>query len=88
MTPKDLFDLTGKLALVTGGARGLGGIAAEGLVAAGARGLTASGQAGSCGALARGAAGRDGPGGGGATWEPWESSRTRCRSASTRWRFR
>lgn len=38
----DLFDLTGRTALVTGGGRGVGRMAAEGLVRAGARVLVAS----------------------------------------------
>lgn len=42
MTPDVLFDLSGKTALVTGGATGIGRMAAEGLVAAGASVLIAS----------------------------------------------
>ncbi|CUH65415.1 Rhamnolipids biosynthesis 3-oxoacyl-[acyl-carrier-protein] reductase [Thalassovita gelatinovora] len=52
MTPNDLFDLTGKVALVTGGSSGIGRMAAEGLVAAGARVLIASRKADACGAVA------------------------------------
>ena len=37
MTPDSLFGLTGKTALVTGGATGIGRMAATGLAAAGAR---------------------------------------------------
>ncbi len=42
MTPDRLFGLAGKTALVTGGATGIGRMAAEGLVAAGARVFIAS----------------------------------------------
>lgn len=52
MTPSSLFDLTGKVALVTGGATGIGRMAAEGLVAAGARVLIASRKAEACEAVA------------------------------------
>lgn len=52
MTPAELFDLTGKTALVTGGATGIGRMAAEGLVAAGARVLIASRKADACQAVA------------------------------------
>ncbi|MBO6507255.1 MAG: SDR family oxidoreductase [Roseibium sp.] len=48
MTPENLFDLTGKTALVTGGATGIGRMAAEGLCAAGARVLIASRKAEAC----------------------------------------
>ena len=37
MTPSVLFDLSGKTALVTGGATGIGRMATTGLMAAGAR---------------------------------------------------
>ncbi len=37
MTPSFLFDLTGKTALVTGGATGIGRMATTGLMAAGAQ---------------------------------------------------
>lgn len=52
MRPSDLFDLTGKVALVTGGATGIGRMAAEGLVAAGARVIIASRKADACEAVA------------------------------------
>ncbi|PID40838.1 MAG: 3-oxoacyl-ACP reductase [Rhodobacterales bacterium] len=52
MTPANLFDLTGKVALVTGGATGIGRMAAEGLAAAGARVLIASRKAEACKAVA------------------------------------
>ncbi|MEP2703851.1 MAG: SDR family NAD(P)-dependent oxidoreductase [Roseibium sp.] len=48
MTPDNLFGLKGKTALVTGGATGIGRMAAEGLVAAGARVLIASRKAEAC----------------------------------------
>ena len=47
-----LFDLAGKAALVTGGATGVGRMAAEGLVRAGARVLIASRKAEACEAAA------------------------------------
>ena len=52
LTPAHLFDLTGKVALVTGGATGIGRMAAEGLAAAGARVLIASRKADACEAVA------------------------------------
>lgn len=52
MKPNDLFDLSGKTALVTGGATGIGRMAAEGLVAAGARVLIASRKGDACQAVA------------------------------------
>ena len=52
MTPENLFDLSGKTALVTGGATGIGRMAATGLVAAGARVLIASRKAEACEAVA------------------------------------
>lgn len=52
MTPATLFDLTGKVALVTGGATGIGRMAAEGLMAAGARVLLASRKGDACAAVA------------------------------------
>lgn len=52
VTPSELFDLTGKVALVTGGATGIGRMAAEGLAAAGARVLIASRKADACEAVA------------------------------------
>lgn len=48
MKPQNLFGLTGKTALVTGGATGVGRMAAEGLLAAGARVLIASRKAEAC----------------------------------------
>ena len=52
MTPATLFDLTGKTALVTGGATGIGRMAAEGLVRAGARVMIASRKGDACEAVA------------------------------------
>ena len=52
LTPERLFDLSGKVALVTGGATGIGRMAAEGLAAAGARVLIASRKADACEAVA------------------------------------
>jgi len=52
MTPDTLFDLTGKTALVTGGATGVGRMASEGLMAAGARVLIASRKEDGCRAAA------------------------------------
>ncbi len=48
MTPDNLFGLSGKTALVTGGATGIGRMAAEGLVAAGARVLICSRKEDAC----------------------------------------
>lgn len=48
MTPETLFSLRGKCALVTGGATGIGRMAAEGLIAAGARVLIASRKGAAC----------------------------------------
>lgn len=48
MTPDKLFGLSGKTALVTGAATGIGRMAAEGLVAAGARVLIASRKEEAC----------------------------------------
>ena len=48
MTPENLFDLTGKVALVTGGATGIGRMASIGLASAGARVLIASRKAAAC----------------------------------------
>lgn len=53
LTPTHLFDLKGKVALVTGGATGIGRMAAEGLAAAGARVLIASRKADACEAVAK-----------------------------------
>jgi NAD(P)-dependent dehydrogenase (short-subunit alcohol dehydrogenase family) len=52
MTPDILFDLTGRTALVTGGATGIGKMAAEGLMAVGARVLIASRKEAACQAAA------------------------------------
>ncbi|SDO09485.1 NAD(P)-dependent dehydrogenase, short-chain alcohol dehydrogenase family [Lutimaribacter pacificus] len=54
MTPANLNDLTGKVALVTGGSSGIGRMAAEGLAAAGARVLICSRKADACAAVAAG----------------------------------
>lgn len=52
MTPEALFSLNGKTALVTGGATGIGRMAAEALVRAGARVLIASRKGDACEAVA------------------------------------
>jgi len=52
MTPETLFSLHGKTALVTGGATGIGRMAAEALVCAGARVLIASRKGEACEAVA------------------------------------
>ena len=52
MTPSELFGLGGKTALVTGGATGIGRMAATGLAAAGARVLIASRKGEACEAVA------------------------------------
>ncbi|QFT66022.1 Rhamnolipids biosynthesis 3-oxoacyl-[acyl-carrier-protein] reductase [Labrenzia sp. THAF35] len=52
MTPDHLFGLGGKTALVTGGATGVGRMAAEGLMAAGARVMIASRKLEACQAAA------------------------------------
>lgn len=52
MTPDTLFGLPGKVALVTGGATGIGRMAAEALVRAGARVLIASRKGAACAAVA------------------------------------
>ncbi|MEL6102131.1 MAG: SDR family NAD(P)-dependent oxidoreductase [Pseudomonadota bacterium] len=53
MTPDTLFLLTGKTALVTGGATGIGRMAAHGLMAAGADVLIASRKEDACQAVAK-----------------------------------
>jgi len=52
MDPKSLFSLDGKVALVTGGATGIGRMAATGLMMAGARVLIASRKGDACAAVA------------------------------------
>jgi len=52
MTPDSLFSLEGKTALVTGGATGIGRMAAEALVSAGARVLIVSRKGDACAAAA------------------------------------
>ncbi|WP_146345682.1 SDR family NAD(P)-dependent oxidoreductase [Phaeobacter marinintestinus] len=62
MTPDNLFSLAGKTALVTGGATGIGRMAAEGLVCAGARVLIASRKGEACEAVAAELNALDAPG--------------------------
>lgn len=62
MTPETLFSLPGKTALVTGGASGIGRMAAEALVRAGARVLIASRKGEACEAVAAELNALDAPG--------------------------
>ena len=62
MTPEILFGLPGKTALVTGGATGIGRMAAEALVRAGAHVLLASRKEGACAAVAEELNALDAPG--------------------------
>ncbi|MFK7751240.1 MAG: SDR family NAD(P)-dependent oxidoreductase [Sedimentitalea sp.] len=62
MTPDVLFNLSGKTALVTGGATGIGRMAAEALVRAGARVLIASRKGDACEAVAAQLNALDAPG--------------------------
>ncbi|WP_299147913.1 SDR family NAD(P)-dependent oxidoreductase [uncultured Tateyamaria sp.] len=62
MDPKTLFSLQGKVALVTGGATGIGRMAATGLMMAGAHVLIASRKGDACEAVARALNAMDSPG--------------------------
>ena len=62
MDPNTLFSLEGKVALVTGGATGIGRMAATGLMMAGARVLIASRKGDACGAVAAELNAMKGPG--------------------------
>lgn len=62
MDPKTLFSLHGKVALVTGGATGIGRMAATGLVMAGARVLIASRKGAACAEAADALNAMDAPG--------------------------
>lgn len=62
MTPEILFSLHGKTALVTGGATGIGRMAAEALMKAGARVLIASRKGDTCEAVAAQLNAMDAPG--------------------------
>lgn len=62
MDPNTLFSLTGKVALVTGGATGIGRMAATGLMMAGARVLISSRKGDACAAVADALNAMDAPG--------------------------
>jgi len=62
MTPETLFSLHGKTALITGGATGIGRMAAEALMKAGARVLIASRKGDACEAVAAQLNAMDAPG--------------------------
>ncbi|WP_299297799.1 SDR family NAD(P)-dependent oxidoreductase [uncultured Tateyamaria sp.] len=62
MDPNTLFSLTGKVALVTGGATGIGRMAATGLMMAGARVLISSRKGDACEAVAQELNAMDAPG--------------------------
>ncbi|WP_108661995.1 SDR family NAD(P)-dependent oxidoreductase [Acuticoccus kandeliae] len=62
MTPLSLFDLTGKTALVTGGATGIGRMAAEALVLGGAHVMIASRKGEACAEAAEALNALDAPG--------------------------
>jgi len=62
MDPNTLFSLTGKVALVTGGATGIGRMAATGLMMAGARVMIASRKGDACVAVAEELNAMDAPG--------------------------
>jgi len=62
MDPNTLFSLHGKVALVTGGATGIGRMAATGLMQAGAKVLIASRKADACEAVAKELNAMDAPG--------------------------
>ena len=53
MTPENLFDLKGKVALVTGGATGIGRMASIGLASAGAQVFIVSRKADACKAISK-----------------------------------
>ncbi|MEM8577927.1 MAG: SDR family NAD(P)-dependent oxidoreductase [Pseudomonadota bacterium] len=62
MNPNTLFSLEGKIALVTGGATGIGRMAATGLMQAGAKVFIASRKADACTAVAKELNAMDAPG--------------------------